>query len=433
MLPPLPESQVARPPTAPGRRPPEDDASRQVPDDYFTLPRIETATRMAEDPNPYQPPQAAVSTRVPGGKMDKAGEGLDDSMDGGGGGAGRVPQQEVGSLKDRGDAAGPDAGVSRSSALDATLDGRAAEPNDSTRSGAGDTGSAAPDPGARVGAVGQERKPARRGPLPSQARKEQEKTGFSSRLAGATGPHAGDRQGEFSTVGKADATVGRDAQGEVVVTDEGHGVVPQTETPEQRLERIRRSNVRKNYSTKSGGGSGDPNDPLAGLTKKDQNEVAGLNPSSPRRARQAEHEFGYKTTFCEQLPDMMNDKASRRGQQLAAPYGKNMGDPQGLQPLEAFEVKMQIRTTQLRYVEKAAPDLEQKPPPALSVESGDAAKNKDMQNTPEMISGSDETPRGENGEGRKEWYGDVGKRTPIVRIPHHGSDGGSDSTEFRYV
>lgn len=433
MLPPLPESQVARPPTAPGRRPPGDDASRQVPDDYFTLPRIETATRMADDPNPYQPPQAAVSTRVPGGKLEKAGEGLDDSQDGGGAGAGRVPQQGVGSLKDRGDAAGPDAGVSRSSALDATVDGRVAEPNDSTRSGAGDTGSAAPDPGARVGTVGQERKPARRGPLPSQARKEQEKMGFSSKLAGATGPHAGERKGEFSTVGKADATVGRDDSAEVIVTDEGHGVVPQTETPEQRLERIRQSNVRKNYSTKSGGGSGDPNDPLAGLTKKDQNEVAGLNPSSPRRARQAEHEFGYKTAFCEQLPDMMNDKASRRGQQLAAPYGKNMGDPQGLQTLEAFEIKMQIRTTQLRYVEKAAPDLEDKPPPALSVESGDASKNKDMQNTPEMVSGSDETPRGDHGEGRKEWYGDVGKRTPIVRIPHHGSDGGSDSTEFRYV
>ena len=154
-------------------------------------------------------------------------------------------------------------------------------------------------------------------------------------------------------------------------------------------------------------------DTLAGLTKKDQNEVAALNPSSPRRARQAEHEFGYKTPFCEELPDMMQNKIDRRGQQLAAPYGKNMGGPQGLQIMEAHEVKMQIRSTQLRYVEKAifvksqcpsifvksqcpsiftlssacmyadfcerwkkkaAPDLEQKPPPALSVESGDTPK-----------------------------------------------------------
>jgi hypothetical protein len=150
-----------------------------------------------------------------------------------------------------------------------------------------------------------------------------------------------------------------------------------------------------------GGGGGDT---LAGLTKKDQNEVAALNPSSPRRARQAEHEFGYKTPFCEELPDMMQNKIDRRGQQLAAPYGKNMGGPQGLQIMEAHEVKMQIRSTQLRYVEKAifvksqcpsiftlssacmyadfcerwkkkaAPDLEQKPPPALSVESGDTPK-----------------------------------------------------------
>jgi len=348
VLPPLPESQIARPPTAPGRRAPEDDNARQVPDDYFTLPRIDTATRMAEDPNPYQPPQAAVSTRVPGAKLAKAGEGLDDShiADGSVG----TSQREAGSLKDRGEAAGPDLGVSRSSALDASMDGRVAtDQNESAqRSSAGDTGSAAPEPGGRIGSVAQEKKAARRGPLPSQARKEKEKEGFAARLAGATGPHPGERKGEFSTVGKADATVGRDELGELIVTDESHGVgVPQAETPEQRLERIRQSNVRKNFSTKGGAGGGDGKDPLAGLTKKDQSEVSALNPSSPRRARQADHEFGYKTTFCEELPDMMNEKASRRGQQLAAPYGKNMGEAQALQPLEAFEVKMLIRTTQV--------------------------------------------------------------------------------------
>ncbi len=32
---------------------------------------------------------------------------------------------------------------------------------------------------------------------------------------------------------------------------------------------------------------------------------------------------------------MMNEKAKRRGQQLSAPYGKNMGASHGVQPLEA--------------------------------------------------------------------------------------------------
>jgi hypothetical protein len=228
VLPPLPESQVARPPTAPGRRPPEDDAARQVPDDYFTLPRIETATRMAEDPTPYQPPQAAVSTRVPGSKLSKAGEGLDLSQSG----AGDIgsSQREVGSLKDRGDAVGPDAGISRSSALDATLDGREAEAEGGSgqRPGAGDTGSAAPDAGGRVESVAQEKKAARRGPLPSQVKKQQEKEGFAAQLAGTTGPLTGERKGEFTTVGKADATVDGDNTGEVMVTEESHAIgVPQ--------------------------------------------------------------------------------------------------------------------------------------------------------------------------------------------------------------
>ena len=33
---------------------------------------------------------------------------------------------------------------------------------------------------------------------------------------------------------------------------------------------------------------------------------------------------------------MMKDKAARRGQQMSAPYGKNVGSSQGLQALEAF-------------------------------------------------------------------------------------------------
>ena len=232
VLPPLPEAQQVRPPTAAGRRSPEDDNARQVPDDYFTLPRIETATRMAEDQNPYQPPQAAVSTRVPGGKSAKAGEGIDSTQPKAG--DVRSPQRQVGSLKDRGDAVGPDLGVSRSSALDGTLDGRVAsdQGGGATAWGAGETASAEPGMGARIDSVAQEKKAARRGPLPSQARKEKEKEGFAARLAGQTGPHPGGRKGEFSTVGKADATVGREreANGEVVVNEEGQGVgVPQAQ------------------------------------------------------------------------------------------------------------------------------------------------------------------------------------------------------------
>ena len=52
------------------------------------------------------------------------------------------------------------------------------------------------------------------------------------------GKHAGERKGEFSTIGKAHAVTGRDESGEVTVTDESHGFL-QTETPEQRLDRPR--------------------------------------------------------------------------------------------------------------------------------------------------------------------------------------------------
>ena len=67
---------------------------------------------------------------------------------------------------------------------------------------------------------------------------------------------------------------------------------------------------------------------------------------------------------------------------------------------------MHLRHTLMRFVAKAAPDLEAKPPPALSVEAGDAAKHKDAENLPELPDGSDEFPRGVHGEGRKQWYGD---------------------------
>ena len=67
---------------------------------------------------------------------------------------------------------------------------------------------------------------------------------------------------------------------------------------------------------------------------------------------------------------------------------------------------MHLRHTLMRFVAKAAPDLEAKPPPALSVEAGDAAKHKDAENLPELPDGSDEFPRGVHGEGGKQWYGD---------------------------
>jgi len=67
----------------------------------------------------------------------------------------------------------------------------------------------------------------------------------------------------------------------------------------------------------------------------------------------------------------------------------------------------------------------------LSVEAGDAAKNKDLNDLPENTVGSDEFPRGEHGEGRNKWYGMEGERTPIIRLPLSGHTSNSDDTEFR--
>lgn len=154
-------------------------------------------------------------------------------------------------------------------------------------------------------------------------------------------------------------------------------------------------------------------------------------PSSPRRARAAEHEFGHKATFHELAPEMVQHRAERRGQELAFPYAKMCGTEEGSIDLELLEVKSHLRATALRFVDKAAPDLESKPPPALSVEAGPSAKHKELQDLPEIITGSDQFPRGENGEGRKAWYGKEGDRADLLRLPMSGISSNSDNSEFR--
>ncbi len=99
--------------------------------------------------------------------------------------------------------------------------------------------------------------------------------------------------------------------------------------------------------------------------------------------------------------------------------------------LELFEVKNHLRATELRFVDKSAPDLESKPPPALSVEAGPSAKHKEVQDLPEMMTGSDQFPRGQNGEGRQVWYGKEGDRAELLRLPMSGDSSRADTNEFR--
>mmetsp|Transcript_37558 Transcript_37558/g.118519 ORF Transcript_37558/g.118519 Transcript_37558/m.118519 type:complete len:275 (-) Transcript_37558:465-1289(-) len=153
--------------------------------------------------------------------------------------------------------------------------------------------------------------------------------------------------------------------------------------------------------------------------------------SSPRRPRPADHEFGYKTEFETKSPGLNQDKAQRAGQQASAPYGKLQGHSESMVDVDPFAVKMQLRHMFLGFVDKSAPDLEEKPPAALSVEAGDASKLKFIDNLPEWVKGSDEFPRGVHGEGRKEWYGQDGHRAAIARIPTSGSSSETDRTEYR--
>ena len=83
------------------------------------------------------------------------------------------------------------------------------------------------------------------------------------------------------------------------------------------------------------------------------------------------------------------------------------------------------------FVDKAAADLEHKPPPALSVEAGAAAKQKELAGMSEMLTGSDQFPRGEHGEGRKQWYGNEGARADLLRLAMSGSSADVDKSEFR--
>jgi hypothetical protein len=57
----------------------------------------------------------------------------------------------------------------------------------------------------------------------------------------------------------------------------------------------------------------------------------------------------------------MEERAERRGQQLAAPYGKMVGAHAECTDLEPFQIKMHLRHTLMRFVAKAAPDLVRRP------------------------------------------------------------------------
>jgi len=206
------------------------------------------------------------------------------------------------------------------------------------------------------------------------------------------------------------------------------------ETIEERLERIRNSNMRRDF--RPGGDRGGGAGAGAGAGAGGQREVSELNqgrlqPTSPRRARPAEMEFSGKTEYFDERPDMILHKAERKGTMFAWPYGKERGVEETAIDLEVIEVKKVLRASFLRLVEKPAPDIESKPPPALSVEAGDSAKNKHLANMPELAQGSDEVPRGEHGEGRQVWYAREGQRAGVVRLPLGGQSSENDKTVFR--
>lgn len=217
-----------------------------------------------------------------------------------------------------------------------------------------------------------------------------------------------------------------------IVADERHMLSPRREedgqgegkeTLEQRLERIRTSNMRRDFRP---GAS-----QRGGQREVSELNQGRLNPSSPRRARPAEMEFSGKTQYFTEKPDMVLHKAERKGQMFAWPYGKERGIEETAVDLEVIEVKRVLRASFLRLVEKPAPDIESKPPPALSVEAGDSAKNKHLSNLPELVDGSDEVPRGPNGEGRQKWYAREGVRAGVIRLPLAGNSSENDKTEFR--
>lgn len=141
----------------------------QAPDDYFALPRIETASRMAEDgPADFEPPQPAVSTRVPGQRAPKLSElAIDDTIGGDerGGTTRQTPAQ-----KQRGENAAAAAPSDHLTASHGGVGGRVGmSAEDAPASVPPASASEAPKAGTRAGEVSQARQAAsvRRGPLPS--------------------------------------------------------------------------------------------------------------------------------------------------------------------------------------------------------------------------------------------------------------------------
>ncbi|EKX43687.1 hypothetical protein GUITHDRAFT_110487 [Guillardia theta CCMP2712] len=226
---------------------------------------------------------------------------------------------------------------------------------------------------------------------------------------------------EDQQVGKVRESISADPT--QISVHEGH-TLHGRETAEQRLERIRNSNIRKSFRDQG-------RETLEGNVSNLSDDMQSTRASSPRRPRPADHEFGYKTEFETKSPGLNQDKAQRAGQQASAPYGKLQGHSESMVDVDPFAVKMQLRHMFLGFVDKSAPDLEEKPPAALSVEAGDASKLKFIDNLPEWVKGSDEFPRGVHGEGRKEWYGQDGHRAAIARIPTSGSSSETDRTEYR--
>mmetsp|Transcript_37548 Transcript_37548/g.118435 ORF Transcript_37548/g.118435 Transcript_37548/m.118435 type:complete len:518 (-) Transcript_37548:465-2018(-) len=262
---------------------------------------------------------------------------------------------------------------------------------------------------ARAAEVGAEKKAARRGPLPSRRRVLENTTNNQ--------PFSNLNQ----QVGKVRESISADPT--QISVHEGH-TLHGRETAEQRLERIRNSNIRKSFRDQG-------RETLEGNVSNLSDDMQSTRASSPRRPRPADHEFGYKTEFETKSPGLNQDKAQRAGQQASAPYGKLQGHSESMVDVDPFAVKMQLRHMFLGFVDKSAPDLEEKPPAALSVEAGDASKLKFIDNLPEWVKGSDEFPRGVHGEGRKEWYGQDGHRAAIARIPTSGSSSETDRTEYR--
>ncbi len=403
----------------------------QVQDDYFTLPKIATGSKTAEDTLKYAGAHSSEGTaRMAGTKASKYGDHDDGAgVDTGAGHGGRAKDASVPKARgdhapshDHGEKVGPEAG------WDDARRQTAVSPSRGHRSD--EIGMLSAD--ARASETAVEQKATRRGPLPSQRRAQ---LAESRRLQT---PDAGGEQRVRSSgsVGKAGVSMGGTV-GEVgmVVTNERHMLSPRREdeiageSPEERLERIRTSNIRKDF--RSGKAVGHTQG--AQINSKDILEVnqSRLEPSSPRRPRPAEHEFSGKTRFHDVAPELVMNKAERRGQQYRAPYGKQLGDEEPAVDIEMVDVKRHLRNTFLRFVEKPSPDIESKPPPALSVEAGEAAKNKHTNNMPELLVGSDEFPRGQHGEGRAQWYAREGDRAEGARVPLTGTSSDSDRTEFR--